>query len=366
MAFEHGTISFRIFELARPLPDGYLQRFADHAAPPLSSSSENAVAGWVTGRHMLDRDIKEETALYAGILRLALLEVERKIPSSLLKAECRMEELAVLAAEGKKFLKANERAEIRKSIEDRLRPQMPPSLKGLPFIHQPGRKTLYGTALSVKQSDLLCTRFVNTMGYALQPCTPEFLAAELGKGTDPRDWPPASFSPDLPDESMDAHAGREFLTWLLYHFDAGNARLTIPDTGEVGLLIEGPLVFNHEGAGAHETILKQGEPVGSRETTACLLTGKKLRQAKIHLARGEQSWSAVLDADEFTFRSLKLPEVEPDLDSLSRFQERARLLDDFRDLFYSLYGAYISLRTDPPAWGRTKEQIRAWVQSRNK
>jgi len=366
MPFEHGSISFRIFRLARPLPDDYIERFAAHAAPPLASAADSSTTGWVTGRHLLDRDIKDETAHHAGVLRLALLEVERKIPASLLKAECRMEELAVMAAEGKTYLKAPEKAEIKRSIEDRLRPQMPPTLKGIPFVHQPGRDTLYGTALSVKQSDLLCTRFVNTMGYSLLPCTPEFLAMDMDKGSDPRDWSPSSFSPDLDDDMMDVHPGREFLTWLLYHFDACSARVTVPDMGEVGILIEGPLVFHHEGAGAYETTLKQGEPVGSREATACLITGKKLRQAKIHLARGEQSWSFVIDADEFSFRSVKMPEVEPDLDAISQFQERMRFLNEFRDLFNAVFGTYLAQRTDAPAWGRTKAAMRAWVTSRTK
>ena len=76
------------------MPKDALERFAAHAAPPLKSVGVESVHGWVGGRHMLDLPITEESAFYGGYLRLVLMKAERKVPTSLLRAECMLEEWA--------------------------------------------------------------------------------------------------------------------------------------------------------------------------------------------------------------------------------------------------------------------------------
>jgi len=312
---------------------------------------------------MLDRDIREETAHYAGCLRMALLEIDRKIPASLLKAECQMEELAVMEAEGKQFLGRKERSEIKESVRDRLLPEMPPQLKDTPFIYQPGGNTLYASALSVNKCDLLCTRFVNTMGFNMTPCAPDRLI-ELHNHPDPRSWNPASFSPRIADEAMEVNPGREFLTWLLFVFDARGGYVDLEKMGRVALMLEGPLTFYHEGSGAFETVLKAGEPIRSPEATTALMSGKQLRKAKLTVALNDEPWEFGIDADEFVFRSVKLPDVEKDLDYVSRFQERVRRLDELRDIFFGLYDHYLNIRCNSELWGKEKKAVRDWVAGR--
>ncbi len=363
MAFENGRISFRIFSLPRVLPADYIERFARHCAPPLENCTGGNTSGWVTGRHMLDRDIREETAHYAGYLRMALLELEKKVPPSLLKAECQMEELAVMEAEGRQFLNRKERSEIRKQVHERLLPEMPPQIKDIPFIHMPGGKTLYASALSVGKSDLFCTRFLNTMGYNITPAAPDRLADILGlPGTD--GWRGSSFSPKIDDEAFEADPGSEFMTWLLYSYDACNAAVDHSELGRIELMIEGPLKFYHEGKGAHETVLKSGEPIGSPEATICLLNGKKLQQAKITLVQNGEPWEFGLDSNEFVLRNMLMPEIDKDLDYASRFEERMRRLDQFRDIFFGLYGQFLKMRSNTEAWRKEKLAMRAWVSKR--
>ena len=93
MSFESGTVSLRMFTLPRRFEDGVIERFADHSLPPLESLGEDMIIGWVTGHHLFDRTITEDTAYPSGYLRLTLVKAERKIPSSLLKAELKQEEL---------------------------------------------------------------------------------------------------------------------------------------------------------------------------------------------------------------------------------------------------------------------------------
>ena len=117
MSFESGSMTFRMFYLPQPFPRDYLDRFASKVAPPISTLGPEPIHGWVTGRHLLDTHITQETAFLAGYLRLTLMRAERKIPESLLRAECRMEELARMQAEGRAEIDRRTRSEIRKEID---------------------------------------------------------------------------------------------------------------------------------------------------------------------------------------------------------------------------------------------------------
>ncbi len=364
MPFESGSVSFRMLELPRAFPKDWAEKFAAHKAKPLEAVGAGEQRGWVTGRHLLDAHITEETAMHAGWVRLALRQAERKVPAALLRAECRMEELAAMAAEGKAYLKAKQRAEIRQSVTERLLPNMPPQLRAIPFVHMPGAKHLYVTALATAPLDVFNAALAATLGFGGEPATPEALGQELKKA-DLRDLPGASFSPEMENEAMEAAPGREFLTWLWFKAETQNGKMALAEGRELGVLVEGPLTFTHEGNGAHAAVLKKGAPENSIEAKTCLLSGKKLKEAKITFALDEQHvWSFGFEADQFLIRGLKLPQGEGQMDAISRFQERMIFLEQWRDIFLDLFGAFMVARTDPKKWKGTVGDIRAWVQGR--
>ena len=364
MPFESGSVSFRMVELPRTFPKDWVEKFAAHRAGSLDAVGTGEQRGWVTGRHLLDSKITEESALHAGRVRLALRQAERKVPAALLKAECRMEELAVQAAEGKPYLKAKQRAEIRQGVVDRLLPGMPPQLRSIPFIHAPGSTHLYVAALAESAWDVFHAALVSTLGFGGAAATPEALAQALKKA-DLRDLPGTSFSPEMEHEAMEAAPGREFLTWLWFKAETQHGKLALAEGRELGVLVEGPLTFLHEGNGAHAAVLKKGAPENSIEAKTCLLSGKKLKEAKITFALDEQSvWAFGFEADEFLIRGLKLPQSEGPLDAVSRFQERMLFLDQWREIFLDLYGAFLDVRTEPKKWKKATADIREWVQGR--
>ena len=361
MAFESGSISFRAFYLAQSLPRNYLEKFKSKAAPSINSLGDEPIHGWVTGRHLLDNRIEAETALYAGYLRLTLMKAERKIPESLLRAECKMEELARMQAEGKAEIDRRTKTEIRKEISDRLLPKMPPQLKGMAFIHMPETSLVYAEAVADKQVDALEASMRETFGFGLIPVTPANAAARLLK-LDIRDLPPASFSPDCEDSAVGESIGQDFLTWLWFCSEMRGGLMRV-EAGEFAVMVEGPLTFAMEGEGAHEVVLSRGTPELSTEAKIALLSGKKLRRAKILIARGAETWQTTLDADQFTFRGLKLPEGEK-LDAISRFQERLTLVKTFLDAFLGMYTQFLKERSDSKAWAATQKQIHRWVSER--
>jgi recombination associated protein RdgC len=352
-----------MFYLPHSLPPDHVARFAMKALPPMTTLGDTPLSGWVTGRHLMDRNINEDTAHYAGYLRLALATAERKIPAATLKAECRMEELARMQAEGRAELDRKTRSEIRKEIEARLLPTMPPQLKGMDLVHLPESGLVYCEATNGTQIDRLDAYFREVMRFGLIPVTP-YSASFMRLKFDARDLGPSSFSPDCDDDSAADGIGNEFLTWLWFVSETRGGVIKLPDYGDFALLIEGPLTFvSTEGSGAHEAVLRQGTPTISTEAKIALLSGKKLSKARIMLARGQDTWQVTLDAEEFIFRGLKLPEGEK-LEPISRFQERMTSIGTFTGAFLEIFDLFMIERKSEELWKATKTQIHQWVSER--
>jgi hypothetical protein len=362
MGFESGSVSFRLFHVPGGLPAGSLEKFAAHAAPGIEHLGREPVSGWVTGRHLLDRNITEDTAVVAGYLRLTLLKAERKIPEALLRAHCRMEELAQMAAENAPFLRAPARAAIRKAVVERLLPKMPPTLTGIPIVFDNNERLLYVGATAQKQVEALALAFGQTTGRKLVPVTPAAAALER-KRLNVRDLQPASYSPEFEDGQASESLGQDFLTWLWFHSETRGGTVTLEDGGEFAVALEGPLLFVLEGEGAHEAILRRGAPLVSAEAKTALLAGKKLRAARLLLVRGDEGWRGALDAEEFVFRGVALPKGEK-LDPVSRFQERMGALDLFRRAVLGYFDLFLDERADGARWRETLKAIHRWVSGR--
>ncbi len=363
MGFDSGAASFRLYFLQNALPEDAIDRFAQHAAPPISTLGEGESRGWVTGRHLLDRNINVETACRGSYYFMALQQAERKVPPSLLKAECAMEELAHMAAEEKAFVSRQEKAAIKRSVTERLLPTMPPQIKGTYFVHAIGSPFLFADALPTKQSDLFSSMFQQTQGFTPILFTPEVAALER-TNCDVNQWNRVCFSPDVPVDLMDLTPGRDFLTWLWFHSESRGGLFSLESGEQAAAMIEGPLLFAHEGEGAYETVLRKGEPVNSAEAKVCLMSGKKLKSAKVTLAMGDEIWMFGLDADEFLFKNVKIPRIEELLDGVSHFEERMRRLQRFCDIFMQVYDVYTAERSDSEIWANTKTEMHQWVKNR--
>lgn len=363
MALESGSISCRMFYAPHRLPADAVAQFARRAAPPLPSIGTEPIHGWVGGRHLLDVPITDDNAHFGGYLRLVLLKAERKVPQSLLRAECMLEEFAHMRAEKKPFVDRKTRSEIRKQVLARLLPTMPPTLQGIPFVYNERDRVLYAGATSENQTEAFLLNFRNTLNSELIPLTAATAAVQLGASI--RDWGKTSFSPEVPDSAMDETPGLDFLTWLWFASETRGGLFDTKQNGRVGVLIEGPLVFTHVGEGAHQITLRDGLPTISAEAKTALLSGKKLERAKITLGRtGDENWSCSFDTDAFVFRSLKLPESEEVLDAASRFQDRVQKLDLFRELLLDLFAQFAAERGTPRRWVATQKEIHRWVTDR--
>ena len=104
MAFDTGTMTFRVFEIEGGIDESAVSGFAANAVPPIDTLLADPIDGWVGPRHLLDREITEETVLFGNYLHLGTVKAERKVPASLLRAECKMQEIEQMKARDLKFL----------------------------------------------------------------------------------------------------------------------------------------------------------------------------------------------------------------------------------------------------------------------
>jgi recombination associated protein RdgC len=275
-----------------------------------------------------------------------------------------LEEVAHMRAENKPFVDRKTRSEIRKEVMNRLLPQMPPTLKGIPFVYDEREQLVYVGATSDSQLDAFRFHFLSTLNVDLIPVDADTAAAKR-HNIHTRTWNKTSFSPEVPDAEMDDTPGLDFLTWLWFVSEARGGIFKTKEFGEMGIAVEGPLLLTRAGGGAHVTALREGLPTVSAEAKTALLGGKKLERAKLMMARADEAWSCAFDAEKFIFRSVKLPEPKEHLDPASRFQDRIQKLGLFRDMFLGLFDRFLAERSAPAKWTAATKEIHQWVAGRS-
>ena len=361
MSFDKGNISFRIFYLKNGLSESAIPAFAGHAAPPLDTLGASPVRGWVSWRHLLDRDVSEQACYVSPWYRVVALQAEKKVPPKLLKAYCLQEEDVVMRAENLAFLNRKQKAEIKKRVYEQLQPQMPPTLTGLPMVANLRTNFVLAEAMTSANMDKFTLLFRETTDEQPYVVTPNGLAI-LRKQVNANDLAPAVFTDDAtvePDDACDL--GREFLTWLWFRFEQDGCAFQSRIGAQCSCLLEGPVTFFREGKGAHEAVLRKGDPLRSPEAALAILCGKKMRSVKFSLAIGDKAWTATLDAT-FAIRGLKLPK-DPE-NAHPPFEERMMDVETFTNTLFDLFDLFLVQRADKRAWTKCEKEIRAWARRR--
>lgn len=370
MSFESGTTALMICPLSGELPENFLDGFVKNKAGRLDDVKDEAVLGWVSGRHLLETEISEATAICGGHLYLNLRKAERKIPAQLLNAICRREELALMQASDKTFLTRKEKAAIKEEAIEKNLMKMPPTISATPFIIDRVNNVLYFGGSSLSAFDVFIAEFMRALEIEPVPISVNELMIKLFKQTE-ADVPSLSFTSErgTEDEPM---PGRDFLTWLWYCSEKDPFICRSKTLGEFTIAVLGPLNFafspakakDPELCGAGESVVKKGNPLSSAEAKAALRVGKKLRKAKIMLARSDaEKWTFTFDADTFAFTGLSLPEGE-EMENNARLEERVNFLHLLHQAIEEYFRLFIdSLQGDKLAV--TEKKIRQWAEERD-
>ena len=341
MAFESGTTALIPCTLTGKMPQDYLERLAKYSAGKLDDVRDEPAIGWVSGRHLLENEINQVTSIFGGHLYVNLRKAERKIPSQLLNAICRREELAYMQANDTIVVPKKEKKRIKEEAIERNLMKMPPTISAIPLVVDMASNILYVGSSSLKAFDLVAAEFLKAMEIEPIPVNIRELMMKLFKKSE-IDLPDVSFNGR---PSTEPTPGRDFLTWLWYFSETQEGLLKVGDLGNFNLIVEGPLTFaitGDDAPGASESTVKKGCPQMSAEAKASLAVGKKLRKAKVMLARGDaEKWSFSFDADSFTFSGLSMPETES-MEVNTRFEERVLSLNIFQTAFEAYFKKFAS------------------------
>ncbi len=364
MPFDNGPLALTMFYLSDKLPEDYLERFTANKAGLLDNVKDEPQIGWVSGRTLLETKIDEQTAICGGHLHLNMRTAERKIPGTFLKAYCQREEIAFINANPNyEKVPSKVKKEIKEGAVEKFQMQMPPVITGVPFVIDARTNMLYLGTCSPKQIDVFVALFHKTLGIEPLQVTVNELMFKLFQLQD-CDLPDVAFSDDTDPESVPA---RDFLTWLWYYSEkTTGGRISLENYGDFEILIEAPLTFAFasEAKGAAETAVKKGgSPLRSAEVKAALTVGKKLKKAKLTIARGQETWAGTFDADKFAFSGLSLPTGE-EMERNSRFAERVLNLKIFHDIICEYFRIFVNaVRADD--WTKTETDIVEWTKQRD-
>jgi len=353
-----------MFELQCDLPDDLLELFAAKKTGTLDSVDAEPQIGWVTGHHMLDTTINEETAQIGGCYYLMLRQAVRKMPGSLLNALCKREEEAYRRANNLEYVSAKMKKQIREETLEKHIQKMPPALSGIPLVVNPNEKLLFVGATSRTQIELFIDNFFQTTKIEPLQFSPGLMLEKMFQSTE-ASFPILNIA-NQPGTGTEPTIGRDFLMWLWFYSET-TGKLQHPQYGEFDILIEGPLTFAGEGdsRGSGETTVKKGDsPLRSAEAKASVSVGKKLKKAKLSLTREKQVWSGTFDADQFAFSSFKLPEGDALTNEDEVFAERVQNLSVFREAM-ALYFKKFADAMMGMEFPKFESEIRDWAKNRD-
>jgi hypothetical protein len=174
-----------------------------------------------------------------------------------------------------------------------------------------------------------------------------------------------------------AYLGREFLTWLLWRADSGEA-----EWDDFAVSFGGRVRLQGVGGDVTDAVLKGRSAALGVETRAGIGAGRTLREAELRLATDVREWRFTLVADTLDWKSVKLPTVldkedevllldepgpkkrpkakkkELEIDPLT---ERMELLHELDEKMTAVFQSFLGERIRP-AWTRsTVPALRTWL-----
>jgi hypothetical protein len=371
MAITDKSISIRMHYYTKPeLPA--VEAFAKAAmknAEPMTWPIETGVKGWVTTRFMLDGDIKEESVMRNGYLVIDHMRGGRKINAEYLRSEIRMECQAEMATRGVDFLKRADIQKISKEVKQRLAEYATPFMKATTLVIDAKSGFAVSTAVSVGSLDELdvSAGLIGVTAPVMNPYT----AARMLRKIDAAKIDATSFTPKVENrDGMVDSIGQDFLIYIWWVSTESTFSVMVENLMNAYIYIDGPLVFTGDvhdegGADAKKAAISQGKPTISPEAFAALMSGKKLKSCKVVIAAPIMKFEATVDADEWTFKSLRFDESgeAAPMSPEERFEHRMTQLNAFRQYWLRAYDSFIELRAGSD-WERVRNKIEQWVTDR--
>ncbi len=363
MGLLKGTLTFSRYRVNGSRPANFSalidERLKKYAFRESAAQGEEDNTGWTALENILDTDFKSGGHVLGDYLLFSLRIDRKTIPASLLKIRLLEGEKTLRAESGGKRIYREQ----RDALKEQIRTQLLSNSHPIPSFHgvcwSVSKNMLFFSSLTEKAAEEFQDLFKRSFGLTVYPFTPweETSAADkrapsttAGKASFPR-------GTDTNDSPSAPTPGREFLTWLWFKSEERGGTVMIPGLGDTGVTFLRRIVLESGDGDYSETVSCRGLHADMKEGKEALRQGKKIKEARIKLARDTEDWEFTLKADCFQFQSMKLPsppDEEEEGNADGRTLERIYLVERATDIMDRLYTLFHTVRQSP---GWTAEEL---------
>jgi hypothetical protein len=158
------------------------------------------------------------------------------------------------------------------------------------------------------------------------------------------------------------YLGREFMTWLLWRADAGEAQFGggSKQGEEFTFFFGGKARFASAAGFATDLVLKGRAPAHGAEARAAIGSGHALREAELRVVRDEREWRGTLVADSLDWKGVKLPALLTEEDD-EKLLERMTLLEELDEMVQVAFADFLKTRARPVWRKETVPALRTWI-----
>ena len=157
--------------------------------------------------------------------------------------------------------------------------------------------------------------------------------------------------------------GRDFLVWLWFKSETGDRIFDLGAAGTAEIWFDGKMTLKTEDDEAVGSITCSGVNPHLREARFALTKGKKVTQAAVRLALGDDEYSLSLDSTWMNFSAFKTPKVvqDNDDDPEGLFYEKTGLIEKAISAIDIVFSSFIKLRISEDWKSRELPALKEWI-----
>ncbi len=157
-----------------------------------------------------------------------------------------------------------------------------------------------------------------------------------------------------------AYLGREFLTWLLWRSEGGEALVDFEGAGLV-VLYTGRCTLKGVNGDVTELSARGTLAPYSENVKHSLDRGLLIHQARVRVTHGEKVYEVTLDAEFLDIRAAKLPELMAEEED-DRLLERLYLTEQLSGMVDTLVKAFLEVRASRNWSKKVVPAMKSWMK----
>ena len=157
-----------------------------------------------------------------------------------------------------------------------------------------------------------------------------------------------------------AYLGREFLTWLLWRSESGDALVDFEGAGLV-VLYTGRCTLKGINGDVTELMARGALAPYSENVKHSLDRGLLIHQARLRLTHGEKVYEVTLDAEFLDIRAAKLPELMAEEED-DKLLERLYLTEQLSGMVDALVQSFLEVRASRNWSKKVVPAMKSWMK----